>query len=117
MQRSKGMTPRARRDDEHRPWIDDPPVRRLWMVERERLRRLQRIADACGRDERYTANSGSGTPVTLYPIKGGKPMPFPSLKTAAQFVGVDDSNLGQRLKRENYRIGGYLWEVKGGGVR
>jgi hypothetical protein len=126
MQRSKGMTPRAdtARDAAVLYWMrtrdataeqvnddgraDGIKVRRLWQIERERRRELQRIAAMCaGQPQRQGVHSGSA--VVL--IGHGKVLSFPSLKAAALAVGVPSHNVGQLLKNHDNRVAGYVWKV------
>jgi hypothetical protein len=126
MQRSKGMTPRAdtARDATVLYWMrtrdataeqvnddgraDGIKVRRLWHIERERRRELQRIAAMCaGQPQRQGVHSGSA--VVL--IGHGKVLSFPSLKAAALAVGVPSHNVGQLLKNHDNRVAGYVWKV------
>jgi hypothetical protein len=126
MQRSKGMTPRAdtARDAAVLYWMrtrdataeqvnddgraDGIKVRRLWHIERERRRELQRIAAMCaGQPQRQGVHSGSA--VVL--IGHGKVLSFPSLKAAAMAVGVPSHNVGQLLKNHDFRVGGYIWKL------
>jgi hypothetical protein len=129
MQRSKGMTPRVGHNScrpvnvlyymnptEAPPeaWRDDGRAdgilpRTLADVERETAERLERIAAMCaGQPKRQGVHSGSA--VVL--IGHGKVLSFPSLKAAAEAVGVPSHNVGQLLKNHANFVGGYIWKVQ-----